>query len=586
MDKPQQFRVNFDFPNRAPHFDSCQLYGGQVSITVSDKDDHSTSRIFDTRLFTSAPNTHFPPSHFSHFHQDSIGLRILSVLQERFSIIQQELQEQEIIMSTWGSYFAFPAKKKEDPAPTLHTKQEAIAPAKAKNLPTRAASNENKLYDIPQTKNNAEPIQRSASNAARLAKMFGYATPAPEPVIMKGDSQRASEKVVRAEPESSRVALPKSSHSATNSVASNRALSLLDELLDDMKQTEAKIPPSKIIAPRTALGMLDEILALENSEVQVSPSRSIVPKTALGMLDELLELETTEIQVDTASGRTTGQARSQKQVQQDYKPEFTMPRRDSGISLAQSSTSSRTRSSSRSTDSGISLAQSVSSRTRGSSSTSVELRIMMNDEQLLAEQQERKRIREEMVEYEKRTEEMRREREEMYRQRERMLEEQERFQREAERIREEEEQRRRFVEGLEREREVDRGNEERRRRKIENERRRKEEEERNLRDEEETRQRGAEEKRRLEEEERERIEIEEERRNLREHQQKRKEKEEFNQRLLEVSKRQEAEKQAVREQAQRAKKQQESEDERLAREEAQRLTAEILKFQAEADEDH
>jgi hypothetical protein len=67
------FVLALTFRIRAPHFDSRELYGGQVSITVSDKDDHSTSRIFDTQLFTSAPNTHFPPSHSLTFIKIPLG---------------------------------------------------------------------------------------------------------------------------------------------------------------------------------------------------------------------------------------------------------------------------------------------------------------------------------------------------------------------------------------------------------------------------------------------------------------------------------------------------------------------------------
>ena len=86
-------------------------------------------------------------------------------------------------MATWGSYFSSYVKKTSDPKQVeLEELKEKEFLAKSSTAPKRIESGSSqkgvvKLYDIA-----TQPDQpkRSGSNAARVAKMFGYGTPTPD----------------------------------------------------------------------------------------------------------------------------------------------------------------------------------------------------------------------------------------------------------------------------------------------------------------------------------------------------------------------------------------------------------------------
>jgi hypothetical protein len=87
-------------------------------------------------------------------------------------------------MATWGAYFSSYVKKTSDPKQVeLEELKEKELLNKASTAPKRIESGSSqksvkKLYDLA-AEDSYQP-KRSASNAARVAKMFGYGTPAPE----------------------------------------------------------------------------------------------------------------------------------------------------------------------------------------------------------------------------------------------------------------------------------------------------------------------------------------------------------------------------------------------------------------------
>lgn len=96
-------------------------------------------------------------------------------------------QETTSIMATWGAYFTSYVKKTSDPKQIeLEEVSEKDLLSKSSSAPKRidsissqkSSSSAKKLYDIT-AEPIFQPLQRSNSNAARVAKMFGYGTPAP-----------------------------------------------------------------------------------------------------------------------------------------------------------------------------------------------------------------------------------------------------------------------------------------------------------------------------------------------------------------------------------------------------------------------
>ncbi|RKF78312.1 hypothetical protein GcM1_130008 [Golovinomyces cichoracearum] len=102
-------------------------------------------------------------------------------------------------MATWGGYFASIVRKKPDPvsepnanaqsstidqiqSPALSTEEKVSTNTKATPIDQSSSIIEvpKKLYDLNTTSgsNNENALPRSTSNAARVAKMFGYASPA------------------------------------------------------------------------------------------------------------------------------------------------------------------------------------------------------------------------------------------------------------------------------------------------------------------------------------------------------------------------------------------------------------------------
>lgn len=90
-------------------------------------------------------------------------------------------------MATWGAYFSSYVKKTSDPKQVeleeLNEKELLSrgtgAPRRIESISSQKSnSSAKKLYDIVAEPTN-QPFQRSNSNAARVAKMFGYGTPAP-----------------------------------------------------------------------------------------------------------------------------------------------------------------------------------------------------------------------------------------------------------------------------------------------------------------------------------------------------------------------------------------------------------------------
>ncbi|CZT12073.1 uncharacterized protein RAG0_16038 [Rhynchosporium agropyri] len=199
-----------------------------------------------------------------------------------------------------------------------------------------------------------------------------------------------------------------------------------------------------------------------------------------------------------------------------------------------------------------------------------------DDEQMKKEQERRDAEHERIVELQTQAQRIIFEKEEMERERRRMMEEQMKFEREKERIEEEAESMRKFVEDVERERVLDEENREkkRRRKELEEEARRKAE---------------LEERRRIEaeeEEERARIqaEEEEERRRIQAEEQERRE--------AEIAAREEAEraaremeKERIRVEGLERKKQYQAKEDLLAKQEADRLTAEMMQYEADQEAD-
>jgi hypothetical protein len=88
-------------------------------------------------------------------------------------------------MATWGAYFSSYVKKTSDAKQVeLEELNEKELLSKTSGAPRRIESGSSqkvvkKLYDLVEEPQSYQP-KRSASNAARVAKMFGYGTPAPE----------------------------------------------------------------------------------------------------------------------------------------------------------------------------------------------------------------------------------------------------------------------------------------------------------------------------------------------------------------------------------------------------------------------
>lgn len=188
-----------------------------------------------------------------------------------------------------------------------------------------------------------------------------------------------------------------------------------------------------------------------------------------------------------------------------------------------------------------------------------------NDEQLKLERERRDAEHERIVELQNQARQIIIEREQMEMERDRMLEEQLRFEKEAERITEEAESMRKFVENVERERQLDLENQEKKRR-------RKEAEDQARREAEEA------ERRRIEaEEEAERIRLETEEEARREA--------ELAAEIEAESAAREIEKERKRVEELERKEQYKAKEDRLAKEEADRLTAKMMKYEEEKNAD-
>ncbi|KAE9372729.1 hypothetical protein N431DRAFT_483462 [Stipitochalara longipes BDJ] len=505
-------------------------------------------------------------------------------------------------MATWGAYFSSYVKKTSDPKQVeLEELNEKELLGKSSEAPKRIESGSSqksvkKLYDLVEEPQSYQP-KRSASNAARVAKMFGYGTPAPEAEV-KVESVAPIATWTKIEP-----VAPLSFKKVETAPTPAQPVAVPSF----MKRFETKITP--VPAPTPAPAPVPK--KVENKALPAPPPKPKTKQDIFAMLDDFASFAdnpdaiqilpdlpakkpaVTELRLETKNilpqkeNRPPAPARKDSFWSDTDSPaSYRSSRKDSfqsqmsQIETPASSVSSMSfrKDSFRGQASPLlSRPKLVVSKNPISLEPSDDFRARMMEferqsDELMREQKRRDEEREQILKYERMQDQMRYEREKMDMEREKMMEEQRKFQEEADRIAEEEKQMAQFMKSFQVEMERDRDNEERKRRaaeEAERERQRAiEAEERRIQEEEKEEQRRqqaemeAEERRRLEEEEAEERRLqairdkEEEERELREYEERR---------------------------AQRQREADEKErrlrlkDERLAQEEADRLTALALR---------
>lgn len=517
-------------------------------------------------------------------------------------------------MATWGSYFSSYVKKTSDAKQVeLEELNEKELLSKSNNGPKRIESGSSqksvkKLYDLVEDPQSYQP-KRSASNAARVAKMFGYGTPAPE-VEVKDEPVAPIATWTKIEPVAP-LSLRKKVDNTPATVPTPAPAPVLPSF---MKRFGTAVPP----APAPPAPEKVESKPLPSKPLPAAPAKPKSKQDIFAMLDDFASFadnpDSIQILPDLPAKKpVVAELRLQtkniapRDTKENYRP--TPARKDSFWSDTDSPASYRSsrKDSLASFQSQVETpASSVSSSSFRKNSfqsqlspllsrpklvvaknislePSEDFRARMMDferqsEELKREQQRRDEEREQILKYERMQDQMRYEREKMEMEREKMMEEQRRFQEEEDRLAEEEKQMASFMKNFQVEMERDRENEERKRRAAEEAERERlraiEAEERRIREEQE------------EEERRQQAEIEAEERRQREAE------EAEERRLQEIRDKEEEERELREYEARRAQRQREAEekerrlrlkDERLAQEEADRLTALALREAKEAD---
>jgi hypothetical protein len=486
-------------------------------------------------------------------------------------------------MATWGAYFSSYVKKTSNPKQVeLEELNEKELLSQSSNGPKRIESGSSqksvkKLYDLAEEPQSHQP-KRSASNAARVAKMFGYGTPAPE----------AEVKVEPVAPMATWTKIEPVAPLSFTKIDTTPALALAPAavLPSFMERFESTATP--VIAPPAPKEVESKPLRAApaaKKNAKALPTAPVKPKSkqdVFAMLDDFASFadnpDAIQILPDLPAKKPViAELRLEtknivtQNTREDYRP--APARKDSFWSETESPASYRSsrKGSFQSQMSQIETpASSLSSNSfrknpfqsqlspllsrpklvvakNASLEPSEDFRSRMEEferqsEDLKREQKRRDEEREQILKYERMQDQMRYEREKMEIEREEMMEEQRKFEQEAARIAQEEKQMEQFMKSLKVEMERDRENEERKRRVAEEAERDK--------------------LRALEAQEREQAKIEAEERELREHEA----------RLAQRQREAEEKERKLR-----------LKDERLAQEEADRLTALALREAKEAD---
>jgi hypothetical protein len=376
---------------------------------------------------------------------------------------------------------------------------------------TNSDAKTKKLYAVPaeSTTNVDELLQRSNSNAARVAKLFGYANAAPIQSLPnpKDSSMQAKFDIMQAKSQQqkrnvARVGKPSiSSLDDIMSMLENETLTA-SPASSPTETTKKPVRGSrKATAGKSSLSSLDEMMiSLENIMVTPDQARILPPLEKKEIVrDSIEERATTE---NPSLGRLGEKMSSLGQNwgmgSSDRKASFSV---GSAAQPIQKLADPTRKVGGMKLDTAINpVAQPKTYYASPVSFTSSESTPFVT-----ALEEETESTGKPLTEYMKEAEEMRLEREQMELVRRRILEEELVFQREAEKFAEEEEQMRKFVENLKLEEERDVENQERKQR-IAEEQRRKEDERR--KEEEEVTRRKEEEKKHLQELEDERLVIE------------------------------------------------------------------------------
>jgi hypothetical protein len=508
-------------------------------------------------------------------------------------------------MATWGAYFSSYVKKTSDPKQVeLEELNEKELLSKLSTAPKRIESGSSqkssasvkKLYDLT-----AEPDRpkRSASNAARVAKMFGYGTPAPEAEV-KVEPVAPMATWTKIEPvaplstqkKSESPPVPTAVPSFMKRFETTTAPAAAPPAARKAETKPLPADPPRPKSKKDIFAMLDDFASFADNPdaIQVLPD---LPQKKPVLAELRLEMKNITRQETKENRRPAPERKDSFWSMSDSPASYRSSRKDSLQSqMSQISTPAPSVSSGsfRKGSFGgqvsplLSRPKLVVAKNPVSLEPSEDFRARMMEferqaEELKREQERRDEEREQMLKYERMQDQMLYEREKMEMEREKMMEEQRKFEEEAQRIAEEEKQMEQFMKSFQVEMERDRENEERKRHageEAERERQRAiEAEERRIREEQ-----AAEERRQL-------AEIEAEERRGREEQ-------EAEERRLQAIRDKEEEERELREyEARRTQRQREAEekerrlrlkDERLAQEEADRLTALALREAREAQE--
>ena len=486
-------------------------------------------------------------------------------------------------MATWGAYFSSYVKKTSNLKKVeLEELNEKELLSQSSNGPKRIESGSSqksvkKLYDLAEEPQNHQP-KRSASNAARVAKMFGYGTPAQEPEV-KVEPVAPMATWTKIEPiaplsftnidttaalaPAPAAVLPSSMEvfesAATPVIAPPAPKEVESKPLPaaPAAKKSAKALPTAPVKPKSKqdiFAMLDDFASFADNPdaIQILPD---LPAKKPVVAE--LRLETKNIVTqNTKEGYRPVPARKDSFWSETESPASYRSSRkgsfQSQMSQIESPASSLSSSSFRKTPFQSQVSHLLSRpklvvAKKASLEPSEDFRSRMEEferqsEELKREQKRRDEEREQILKYERMQDQMRYEREKMEIEREEMMEEQRKFEQEAARIAQEEKQMEQFMKSLKEEMERDRENEERKRRVAEEAERDK--------------------LRALEAQEREQAKIEAEERELREHEA----------RLAQRQREAEEKERKLR-----------LKDERLAQEEADRLTALALREAKEAE---
>jgi hypothetical protein len=411
-------------------------------------------------------------------------------------------------MATWGAYFSSYVKKTSNPKQVeLEELNEKELLSQSSNGPKRIESGSSqksvkKLYDLAEEPQSHQP-KRSASNAARVAKMFGYGTPAPEAEV-KVEPVAPMATWTKIEP----VAPLSFTKIDTTPALAPAPAAVLPSFMERFESTAT--PVIALPAPKEVESKPLPAAPAAKKNAKALPTAPVKPKSkqdVFAMLDDFASFadnpDAIQILPDLPAKKpVVAELRLEtknivtQNTGEDYRP--APARKDSFWSETESPASYRSsrKGSFQSQMSQIETpASSLSSNSfrknpfqsqlspllsrpklvvakNASLEPSEDFRSRMEEferqsEELKREQKRRDEEREQILKYERMQDQMRYEREKMEIEREEMMEEQRKFEQEAARIAQEEKQMEQFMKSLKVEMERDRENEERKRRVAE-----------------------------------------------------------------------------------------------------------------------